>query len=326
MDKFFIEKISSLPEKIDLTKIYNINVGILGHIDSGKTSLSKALSTVASTASFDKNPQSQERGITLDLGFSAFYINTPSFIKEKFPKNERLCKSEIIQITLVDCPGHASLIRTVIAGASIIDIIVLVIDIVKGIQVQTTECLILGEILVENIVVALNKIDTISQEKRSVDVENRINKLKSAFSNTKFGKDVCVCPVSASPKVNENFTSYLDNLIYHILDKTNFYKRNFKDKFLFSIDHCFNIKNKGTIITGTVLQGKVAVNDEIFFPTLSEKKMVKEIQMFKKSTTKAYQGDRVGMLMKNLDHTKVMPKFNNRLKGVWLALKTMFKT
>jgi selenocysteine-specific elongation factor len=98
----------------------------------------------------------------------------------------------------------------------------------------------------------------------------------------------------------------LDDLIYNIVDKTDFYKRNFKDKFLFSIDHCFNIKNKGTIITGTILQGKVSVNDEIFFPALQEKKMVKEIQMFKKSTSRASQGDRVGMLIKNLDHTKVI--------------------
>ena len=97
-------------------------------------------------------------------------------------------------------------------------------------------------------------------------------------------------------------------MIYNIVDKINFYKRNFKDKFLFSIDHCFNIKNKGTIITGTILQGKIAVNDEIFFPTLQEKKMVKEIQMFKKQTNKASQGDRVGMLMKNLDLTKVNKK------------------
>lgn len=58
-------------------KILNVNVGVLGHVDSGKTSLSKALSSVASTAAFDKNPQSQERGITLDLGFSAFYSDAP---------------------------------------------------------------------------------------------------------------------------------------------------------------------------------------------------------------------------------------------------------
>ena len=109
----------------------NYNVGILGHVDSGKTSLAKQLSTTSSTACFDKNPQSKERGITLDLGFS-------SFTSSLRPN---------LQYTLVDCPGHASLIRTIIGGAQIIDLMILVVDMTKGIQTQTAECLILGEIL-----------------------------------------------------------------------------------------------------------------------------------------------------------------------------------
>ena len=87
----------------------NFNVGVLGHIDSGKTSLAKALSTVASTASFDKNPQSKERGITLDLGFSSFCVDVPDHIKSAGAWDR-------LQFTLVDCPGHASLIRTIIGG------------------------------------------------------------------------------------------------------------------------------------------------------------------------------------------------------------------
>lgn len=86
----------------------NFNIGVLGHVDSGKTSLSKALSTVASTACFDKNPQSKERGITLDLGFSSFTIEASDLIKKK--------GFEYVQYTLVDCPGHASLIKTIIGG------------------------------------------------------------------------------------------------------------------------------------------------------------------------------------------------------------------
>jgi selenocysteine-specific elongation factor len=87
-------------------RILNFNVGVLGHIDSGKTSLSKALSTTASTASFDKNPQSKERGITLDLGFSSFAVPLPEHLKSE--------PYDVLQITLVDCPGHASLIKTII--------------------------------------------------------------------------------------------------------------------------------------------------------------------------------------------------------------------
>ena len=87
-------------------KTLNFNVGVLGHVDSGKTSLSKSISTLASTASFDKNPQSKERGITLDLGFSSFVVDAPEQVAS--------LGFERLQYTLVDCPGHASLIRTII--------------------------------------------------------------------------------------------------------------------------------------------------------------------------------------------------------------------
>ena len=116
-------------------QILNINIGILGHIDSGKTSLCKALSTIESTAGFDKNPQSKERGITLDLGFSAFVIKIPDWFKDKhLTKHPNLTKIEYLQFTLVDCPGHASLMKTIIGGASIIDFMILVIDATKLIQ------------------------------------------------------------------------------------------------------------------------------------------------------------------------------------------------
>lgn len=130
----------------------NFNIGVLGHVDSGKTSLSKALSTTASTACFDKNPQSKQRGITLDLGFSSFTV----------PAGEHLISGdktyEFVQYTLVDCPGHASLIKTIIGGAQIIDMMMLVIDIVKGVQTQTAECLIIGEICCDKLLIVLNKL------------------------------------------------------------------------------------------------------------------------------------------------------------------------
>ena len=99
-------------EKPSPAKTLNINVGILGHVDSGKTSLSRALSTIGSTACFDKHPQSKERGITLDLGFSSFVTELPEQLVGQLDAGA-------MQITLVDCPGHASLIRTIIGGAQL---------------------------------------------------------------------------------------------------------------------------------------------------------------------------------------------------------------
>lgn len=100
----------------------NVNVGVLGHIDSGKTALARALSTTASTAAFDKQPQSRERGITLDLGFSCFSVPLPARLRSSLPEFQAAPEAEpeagepLLQVTLVDCPGHASLIRTIIGG------------------------------------------------------------------------------------------------------------------------------------------------------------------------------------------------------------------
>lgn len=94
------------------TRTLNFNIGVLGHVDSGKTSLVKALSSIASTAAFDKNPQSRERGITLDLGFSSFTVDFPDHLRNSGGQQQY----DSLQFTLVDCPGHASLIRTIIGG------------------------------------------------------------------------------------------------------------------------------------------------------------------------------------------------------------------
>lgn len=150
--------------------VLNINVGVLGHVDSGKTSLVRALSTSLSTAALDKHPQSAERGITLDLGFSSFTVGLPLHLSHLADR------WSAVQFTLVDCPGHASLIRTgegrcnwscrrdrpyvlmllsVIGGAQIIDVVLLVIDITKGIQTQTAECLVIAEVSTDKMVVCV---------------------------------------------------------------------------------------------------------------------------------------------------------------------------
>ncbi|KAG2374473.1 hypothetical protein C9374_010757 [Naegleria lovaniensis] len=277
-------------------RILNVNVGILGHVDSGKTSLCKALSTMASTAAFDKNPQSQERGITLDLGFSAFYSDS------------KLQDYDKIQFTLVDCPGHASLIRTIIGGAQIIDFMVLVIDAIKGVQTQTAECIVIGEITCDNLIVALNKVDMIPMDQREEKID-KIKKslIKNVFSQTKF-KNPPIIPVCADPREeSEQKTKQecLNNLVQEFHKFVKITEKNENEPFLFMVDHCFSIKGKGTILTGTVLQGCVTIGKNIHIPSLGEEKKVKSIQMFKTPVDKAIKGDRIGIAVTKLDSKKL---------------------
>lgn len=304
-----LEKIQNEINDNNSFKILNINVGILGHVDSGKTSLSKIISSISSTASFDKNPQSKERGITLDLGFSALYIQTPKILKEKFSSNKKIVQSEYIQITLVDCPGHASLIRTVISGASIIDTVILVIDSVKGIQIQTVECIALSEILCQKITIALSKIDLLKNKED--DISKKTEKLKQIFAKTKFGNDISIIPTTTIEQDKNNIENMIKLLIKSVIECIEFNNiedneiNNKNDSLIAYIDHCFKIKNKGTVATGTIMKGNIKINDEIYFPELSNKYMVKEIQIFRKSVKSATKGDRVGLLIKNLDNQKV---------------------
>ena len=304
-----LEKIQNEINDNNSFKILNINVGILGHVDSGKTSLSKIISSISSTASFDKNPQSKERGITLDLGFSALYIQTPKIIKEKFSSNKKIVQSEYIQITLVDCPGHASLIRTVISGASIIDTVILVIDSVKGIQIQTVECIALSEILCQKITIALSKIDLLKNKED--EISKKTEKLKQIFAKTKFGNDISIIPTTTIEQDKNNIENMIKLLIKSVIECIEFNNiedneiNNKNDSLIAYIDHCFKIKNKGTVATGTIMKGNIKINDEIYFPELSNKYMVKEIQIFRKSVKYATKGDRVGLLIKNLDNQKV---------------------
>lgn len=119
----------------------------------------KSLSAILSTASLDKNPQSRARGITLDLGFSAFLSDIPSQLKGTRTLGNPSVDSKYkhIQYTLVDCPGHASLIRTILGGAQIIDMLLFVIDCLKGIQTQTAECMVIGEITTDKAIFVLTR-------------------------------------------------------------------------------------------------------------------------------------------------------------------------
>ncbi|EFA75193.1 Selenocysteine-specific elongation factor [Heterostelium album PN500] len=290
-------------------KPLNINIGIMGHVDSGKTSLAKALSTSLSTAALDKSPASQERGITLDLGFSAFHSELPDRLKSH--PDVIANNYNQIQYTLVDCPGHASLIKTIIGGSQIIDMMFLVIDITKGIQTQTAECIVIGEITCKKAIVVLNKIDQLPIESRQNKIDVMTNKLKKVLEKTCF-KDSPYVAISANPSSSSDAAPAsaaatgdnnigVDRLIKELTNYVELPRRDDQGPFLFEFDHCFQIKGQGSVMTGTVLRGSVEINQNIHIPQLNIEKKVKSMQMFHKPVKKASQGDRVGICVTQLD-------------------------
>lgn len=296
--------------------LLNLNVGVLGHVDSGKTTLCKALSDISSTAAFDKNPQSQERGITLDLGFSAHTCELPAHLQFLLPAYNRL------QFTFVDCPGHAKLIRTIIGGAQIIDLMILVVDVTKGIQTQTGECLVIGEITCTQMVIALNKIDQLDVATRQKTIDKMVKRLRSVLAETQF-KASTIVPLSALTEENlPEFVKVLQQIAFVPARSTN-------EPFLFAVDHCFVIRGQGTVCTGTVLQGRVTVNDSIEIPALKVTKKVKSIQMFRQPMTTATQGDRIGICITQFDATLLergiiaRPDYVQTIKAAIVRLNTI---
>lgn len=260
----------------------------------------RALSTHFSTASLDKHPQSTERGITLDLGFSSFLAPVPDDFSH-IPYDQ-------VQFTLVDCPGHASLIKTVLGAAHIIDMMILVIDVNKGIQTQTAECLVVGEIASNELLVVLNKTDMIPESTRNGIVEKMRKRIMNTLKATKF-KDVHIIPIAARPGGSDSMSScgpppegmsaVMTSLSSRVTEAS---LRKKSGNFLFAVDHCFPIKGQGTVLTGTVLSGECSIGDLVELPTLGLTKKIKSMQMFKRSVQRCAQGDRLGMCFTQLDH------------------------
>lgn len=250
----------------------NVNVGVMGHIDAGKTALVEVLSSVFSTASRDKHPESQARGITIDLGFSSFEMESPG---------------GLMQFTLVDCPGHASLVKTVIGAAQIVDVVLLVIDAAKGIQAQTAESIVLAEILTDKMVVAINKVDLVSEK----DLIKFRKRLLKTLNNTKFFD----APIVECSALRRDVAS-LPQILLSIGNKINVNSCKEKEVgLLVSIDHCFPIRGKGTVLTGNILKGSVRIGDFIEIPGHNGAWKVKSLHRFHESVDFASKNDRVGV-------------------------------
>ena len=265
------------PNLWELTKKLKIpvHVGLFGHIDHGKTAIAARLSEKISTAGLDKHPQARERGITIDIGFTAFELK------------------EYLAV-LVDAPGHADLISNVVAAANIIDAAILVIAADEGAMIQTGEHILILESFSLNLVIALNKIDLVDQQKLEKTIEN----IKNILKNTKF-QDAKIIPTSA--QTGEGIQE-LKEAIYSIISPPN---RETEGPFRMPIDHAFPIKGAGTVLTGTIHRGKIAIGDKIEIAPIGLTGKVKSIQSFKENLAMASAGDRVGMAIPGIDSKKI---------------------
>ncbi len=263
---------------LNIAKKIPIHVGLFGHIDSGKTAIAAQISDIISTAGIDAHPQSKERGITIDLGFTSFVFD--DYI-----------------VTLVDCPGHADLIKVSASSIEIIDCAIIVIDINKGPQVQTGEHVIMIESLnVQNIMIILNKIDLYKG-----DINTEIEKTRQFFSTTSFGSKIPIFAVSAKTKKG---IAELKQGIFNLIKKLDI-KRDTEGALIIPIDHHFVIKGKGAILTGTILKGHLTTGKNLEILPINAQGKVKSIEIFHQTVNSAKAGDRIGINFRNLDVKQV---------------------
>ncbi len=248
-----------------------VHVGLFGHVDHGKTMLARQLTEKPSTASLDKAPDSVRRGMTLDMGFSAFTLDQ-------------------YLVTLVDLPGHFSLVRHAVAGANIIDAAVLVVAADLGLQVQSVEHFsIIKDVGIKNLIVALNKVDLASQER----IEEVKKKVILLLKGTPYEKAKIV-------EVSGLTGGGIDELKNTLKDSLSPPIRQWNGPFKMPIDHAFTIAGVGTVLTGTIHRGKVKVKDIVEIKPIDKKGQVRSLRSFGEDKEEAIAGERVGVAVKDL--------------------------
>ncbi len=272
--ELFLREANTVAKSYTMTEtngLVPVHVGLFGHVDHGKTMIARQLTETPSTAALDKAPDSVRRGMTLDMGFSAFILGQ-------------------YLVTLVDLPGHFSLVRHTVAGANIIDVAVLVVAVDLGLQVQSVEHFsIIRNIGIKDLVVALNKVDLAPAER----IEEVKKKVTLLLRGTQYEKAKIVEVSGLTGKgIDELKHALQDSLIPPI--------RQWNGPFKMPIDHAFSIAGVGTVLTGTISRGKVRVKDTIAVKPTDKIGSVRSLRSFGEDKEEAIAGERVGVAVKDL--------------------------
>jgi elongation factor Tu len=286
-------------QKFERTKPH-LNVGTIGHIDHGKTTLTAAISSVLgkkggggqvkSFAEIDNAPEERQRGITINTSHVEY-------------------ETEARHYAHVDCPGHADYIKNMITGAAQMDGAILVVSAADGPMPQTREHILLArQVEVPYIVVALNKADMVDDEELLELVELEVRELLSKYEFP--GDDIPIVRVSAL-KALEGDEAWEEKIV-ELMNAVDSYipepVRDADKPFLMPIEDVFTITGRGTVVTGRVEQGKIEVGNEIEIVGIHEKvekTVVTGLEMFQKSLDFAHAGDNAGALLRGIKREDV---------------------
>ena len=284
-------------QKFERTKPH-VNIGTMGHIDHGKTTLTAAITKrqadkrLAQFTPFDeidKAPEERERGITIAIAHVEY-------------------ETEARHYAHVDMPGHADYVKNMITGAAQVDGAILVVSAADGPMPQTREHVLLArQVGVPYIVVALNKCDTVDDPELLELVELEVRELLAGYEYP--GDDVPVIQVSALKALegDEAWLAKVDELLTACDDYITEPTRDTDKPFLMPIEDVFSITGRGTVVTGRVEQGKLAKMSEIEIVGIKDtrKTTATDLEMFRKLLDEVVAGDNVGILLRGIDKEDV---------------------
>ena len=282
--------------KFERTKPH-VNVGTIGHVDHGKTTLTAAITTVLSSKglaevrtfdSIDNAPEERERGITIATAHVEY-------------------QSETRHYAHVDCPGHADYVKNMITGAAQMDGAILVVSAADGPMPQTREHILLArQVGVPYIVVFMNKVDQVDDPELLELVELEVRELLSSYEFP--GNEIPIIKGSALGALSDPTNPKKAECIFELIKAVDTYiptpKREIDKPFLMPVEDVFSITGRGTVGTGRIERGKITVGTEVDIVGLDpqiKKTIVTGVEMFRKELDYGEAGDNVGLLLRGVE-------------------------
>jgi elongation factor Tu len=285
-------------ENFDRSKPH-LNIGTIGHVDHGKTTLTAAITTVLAAKglselksfdSIDNAPEEKERGITINTSHVEYTTAARHYAH-------------------VDCPGHADYVKNMVTGAAQMDGAILVVAATDGPMPQTREHILLGrQVGVPRIVVFLNKVDLVDDEELLELVELEVRELLSFYEYDGDNTPVILGSALGALEGNEKWMKTVENLMDAVDTWIEMPPRDIDKPFLMPVEDVFSITGRGTVATGRIETGIINSGEEVEIIGMQVEKLksvVTGVEMFRKILNRGEAGDNVGLLLRGIDKTAI---------------------